>query len=84
MSVTINVLSLGCDPGFYASATLESCVKCPSNSNSTKSGLPECPCDEGYYRTPQEVDLPCTSEYIVIFIVEGIFLYMQLSILILL
>ena len=38
-------------------------MRCPNNSNSTQSGLSECPCDEGYYRTPQEVDLPCNSEY---------------------
>ena len=37
-------------------------MRCPNNSNSTQSGLSECPCDEGYYRTPQEVDLPCNSE----------------------
>ncbi len=53
-----------CDPGFYASVanTIAECLTCPSNSNSTASGLAECPCDDGYYRTPQEVDLPCTRE----------------------
>ena len=60
--IIVFILSIVCDPGFYASAALESCVRCPNNSNSTRPGLLECPCDEGYYRTPQEVDLPCTSE----------------------
>ena len=62
LQYTPGILSTVCDPGFYASAVLESCVRCPNNSNSTQSGLSECPCDEGYYRTPQEVDLPCTRK----------------------
>ncbi len=51
-----------CDLGFYASAANGECLTCPSNSDSTASGLTECPCDDGYYRTPQEVDFPCTCE----------------------
>lgn len=51
-----------CDPGLYASVVNGECLMCPNNSNSTASGLAECPCDDGYYRTPEEVDLPCTRE----------------------
>ena len=57
------LLSTACDAGMYASAVLEECVVCPNNSNGTVPGLAECPCDEGYYRTPQEIDMPCTREY---------------------
>ncbi len=58
------VPSTACDPGFYASVVNETCLTCPNNSNSIESGLAECPCDEGFYRTPQEIDLPCTRKSI--------------------
>ncbi len=52
---------LACGPGFYGSVANGQCLICPSNSDSTDSGpVDACPCNQGYYRTPQEVDLPCT------------------------
>ena len=55
--------SEGCDPGMYR-ATNSTCLPCPANSNSTQSGLSECPCFEGYYRTAGEPpEMGCTRKY---------------------
>ena len=52
-----------CAPGFYTSATNGNCLRCPNNSNSTQPGLSECSCNQGYYRTAQDVDLHCVCKF---------------------
>ena len=63
LSLTHTLLnSLACDPGTYARVSTGMCEMCPNNSNSTVQGSAECLCDDGFYRLPTEIDLPCTRE----------------------
>ena len=39
------------------------CEPCPANSQSTQTGMAECPCDLEYYRAPDEgPSVNCTRE----------------------
>ncbi|XP_069837866.1 ephrin type-B receptor 5-like [Dendropsophus ebraccatus] len=53
-----------CPPGTYSppDAAAARCHTCPTNSNTTTPGAFSCPCNKGFYRTPEESQQsPCTG-----------------------
>ena len=55
---------LECPVGSYSESVSNSpCEPCPANSQSTQTGMAECPCDLEYYRAPDEgPSVACTCE----------------------
>ena len=56
---------IACPPGWYKDVVgnEDSCLICPTNSNSTLPGSAICTCNDGYYRTSTEAASdPCTGQ----------------------
>ncbi|XP_034472849.1 ephrin type-B receptor 1-B isoform X2 [Drosophila innubila] len=56
----VNNTCTECPAGTFRSAEVRKCVPCPPNSNSSKTGSPQCKCKQGFYRHPVDGrHMPC-------------------------